>query len=73
MGGVPRFDWSKYSLPIIDVPVDQNREPRDMPEETHKIINQWFQKKSGIKFRSSSIFGTGNYEEAKRYADEFTR
>lgn len=69
--GIPDFDWNEYSLPILNIKVDQNRSPRDMPRETHDMLNEWFQKKTGIAYRSQSIFGTGSYREAKQYATDF--
>ena len=69
--GIPDFDWDEYKLPIITVDVNQNRSPRDTANDRHKIVNEWFIKKTGIPFRNASVFGSGSYKIAKNYATDF--
>jgi len=47
--------------------VNQNRSPLDTPLNIHNAIDAWFQKKTGIKFRSSSVFCTGSWGTASAY------
>lgn len=54
--------------PIKTVEVEQNRKPIDTPEPIHNIINSWFLKRTGIPFRSASVFCTGDWTEARGYA-----
>ena len=53
--------------PVKFVNVDQNRKPVDMPEPIHNLINDWFVKRTGIPFRSASVFCTGDWLEARGY------
>lgn len=53
--------------PVKTVEVAQNRKPVDTPEEIHNIINTWFLKRTGVPFRSASVFCTGDWSEARRY------
>lgn len=69
--GVPNFSWADQPLPIINISVNQQREPRDMSKKTHDSLNVWFKKTSGIAFRSQSIFCTGNIQTAHKYSTNF--
>ena len=66
----PLFRGVRFFIkdPIKTVDVDQNRQPIDTPEVMHDIINDWFFKRTGIPFRSASIFCTGDWSDARRYA-----
>lgn len=49
--------------------VDKNREPSDTSIEIHNKANEVFNEKFGIKFRESSVFCTGDLNEAREYGD----
>lgn len=45
----------------------KDRKPRDSSIELHNEADEYFFKKFGIKFRSQSIFCTGDIQSAKKY------
>lgn len=52
------------------------RRPLNTHIESHDIANKWFLEKFGIKFRSHSLFCTGNREVANQYRgidNEYTK
>jgi hypothetical protein len=48
------------------------RAPRTMPQKLHNEIDEWFYKRFQIRYRSASIFCTGNVDQAKKYLDKST-
>ncbi|MBD3352319.1 MAG: hypothetical protein GF364_12605 [Candidatus Lokiarchaeota archaeon] len=51
--------------------VRKDRKPRNTPLIFHNYANLWFSNKFGIRYRSESLFCTGNYFMASRYGDVF--
>lgn len=47
--------------------VRKNRRPSDTPLKLHKLMDDWFYKKFGIKARSNSVFGTWRKSIAEQY------
>jgi len=58
------FDPGTYSKVIT---VNQNREPTDTPAEMQVLIDDWFQRRFGIRFRQTSLHTTGNLMTATQY------
>lgn len=68
------FDWKKLDTTkwlmsgrhisdfdnIAKKYVRQDRQPLDTPLEIHKVVDDWFQRKFGVRARSQSIFCTFN-------------
>jgi len=50
--------------------VANERRPRDTPVELHSLTNNWFEKQFGLRFRSRTLFCSGNKEMAREYCDE---
>ena len=48
-------------------PVLQNRKPLDTPPDIQILMDKWFYKKTGINFRSSSVFASGSWGMARGY------
>ncbi len=53
--------------PTITKKVRQDRSSKDTPEDTHKLMDNEFNKKFGIKARSQTIFCTGDLHTARGY------
>lgn len=69
--GVGRFKWDQqpgFEEFIKRQQVDYNRQPRDTAPILHKVADNWFENKTGIPFRSQSVFCTGLDVTAQRYA-----
>ena len=47
--------------------VRKNRKPSDTPIEFHNIMDDWFNKKFGIRFRSNAMFAVQNERLASQY------
>lgn len=47
--------------------VRQHRTPVDTPEDTQDLIDDWFQQHTGVRFRESSVFATGDPSIAESY------
>lgn len=47
----------------------KNRVPRNLDHEIHKLADDYFYKKFGIRFRSQSVFCTGDLQEAKKFGE----
>lgn len=45
--------------------VRKNRQPRDMPKDIHKLIDDWFLENFGHRYRSNALFATSNFTEIK--------
>jgi len=74
IGGIQNIN--KFSLyhgtklrlaPARLLTVRKNRTPIDTPEDTQELIDDWFEKRTGIRFRESSVFATGNPANAEAY------
>lgn len=52
---------------VIKKYVRTNRHPVDTPNNISKLMDNWFNKKFGIKFRSEALFVTGNVIAAKHF------
>ena len=68
--GVKGLDLS-LKEPYETVTVNLNRSPKDIPLVLHKEIDAWFQKETGYKFRSTSLFTTGKMQTASEYGAVF--
>jgi len=51
--------------------VRKNRTPRDTPIEIHTIFDNHFQKKTGIRLRSNSLFCVSGRNTAGAYGDVY--
>ena len=51
--------------------IPKNRRPVDTDVESHKIIDDWFEKQTGIRYRSNAMFCTGSLSQASEYGDVF--
>ena len=54
--------------PLLKISVNQYRTPKDTSPEVHKIADRWFDRNTGIDFRSTSFFATGSFNVAHGYA-----
>lgn len=57
-----------FDNPYLKVP----RRPLDSSEQDHEEADDWFFKKFNIRYRSSTLFCTGNKEMAAEYGEVFT-
>lgn len=48
--------------------VNKNRTPKDMQEDIHNVLDEWFENKFGHYYRSESIFTTFNLDRARSYS-----
>jgi hypothetical protein len=64
--GIPKFDFQDNEV-IRKISVNQSRNPRDTALSLHTLADNWFEKHTGIRFRSQSIFVTGDYGLAHTY------
>jgi len=55
--------------PAVILKVRKDREPVDTPLETQELIDDWFERASGIRFRESSIFAVGKHGSAIAYGN----
>lgn len=55
--------------PVAILGVKQSRDPVDTPIDVQRLVDHWFVQKSGIAFRSSSVFCTGGMSTANQYGD----
>lgn len=69
--GLSKFDWDKTKDPIKLLTVNMNRTPRDMDGSTHDDLNDWFEAKTGVRYRSEALFCSGDYSIAEQYATDF--
>jgi hypothetical protein len=65
------YTGKKIKKDFIKKKVRKDRKPKDMPEETHKIIDNWFYKKFGVRSRSNAVFATFNEYNTYQYGDLF--
>jgi len=56
-----RQEWARI------IPVRQDRRPTNTDPKLQIVIDDWFQSKTGIRFRQSSAFCTGFYGDARSY------
>jgi hypothetical protein len=66
--GAADFNWDEEEEPIKLINVDLTRMPRDTRHYIHEMLNDWFVRKTGIAYRSQSIFCTGSRFTANQYA-----
>lgn len=59
-----REEWARI------MPVRQDRRPLGNSREVQLAVDDWFQEQFGIRFRQSSVFCTGNYEDARSYQSD---
>ena len=65
--GVSHFRWGKNET-IKKQSINQNRPPRDTAGNIHKLADQWFKERTGIPFRSASLFTSGDDNSAQTYS-----
>jgi hypothetical protein len=53
--------------PVKSISINSNRTPLDTPDRAHHLIDDWFNKYTGYRFRSSSLFVTGSSPNASTY------
>lgn len=56
---------------LIEKTVRKDRKPKDTPIEIHNRLDDMFEKETGIRLRSNSIFCTMDYVEARKYGPPF--
>ena len=66
--GVNGIDTSKL---MVKLPCPVNRKPSDTWLSTHDAADQWFLDNTGIRYRSNSVFCTGDQYVASGYGDTF--
>ena len=54
---------------VVKVKNPKNREPVDTDHNVSSTADKWFEKKFGIKYRSNSLFVTGNLGTAEEYGE----
>ena len=55
---------------VLTIASPELRQPRNMPVDVQTSIDNWFERKFGIRFRQRSLFATGSLEIAESYASE---
>lgn len=72
--GVTPIDRSNLGIdesnPYTAIVVNKNRRSKDTPVELQLLIDNWFENKTGIRFRSASLFCTGSKIRATTYGPE---
>ena len=67
-GGLTAFRgsklWQPSGAPLV-VASPENRRPVHMPERVQQEIDDYFEKRFGIRFRQRSLFATGSFGEAR--------
>jgi len=63
--GISRYEFGTDVAVITPVP--QNRKPTATDLSIQTLADDWFQEQFGIRFRQSSVFCTGMYEDARSY------
>jgi hypothetical protein len=63
--GIDQNDLSAH--PTIKV-VNKSRDARDTPRAHHLKADEWFFRRFGVKYRSQSVFVTGDFQTASCYA-----
>lgn len=56
---------------IQSIPTRLDRRPKDTPEITHNLIDNWFEKATGFRFRSSSVFTSSLKFQAFEYGNPY--
>lgn len=70
LGTNKMFRGLKRPLPsgkLSKLKVDKNRSPKDMPLRLHEMIDTWFQRESGIRYRSEAVFASSSVTIASTY------
>ena len=61
------YSGRKTNDEIIKRKIRKNRKPSDVSIDFHKVFDEAFQKKFGVKARSNTLFTTKNENTAKGY------
>ena len=71
-GGLPVYRG--FSRPVaedkITIYAPADRKPKNIPEAAHRIIDDWFLHRFGVRFRTQAVFGTGSLEKAIAHAGD---
>lgn len=51
--------------------VRENRRPRDSSQVIHQMLDDYFEKQTGIKYRSASVFATKSFFTAEEYGEPY--
>jgi hypothetical protein len=62
-----RGTFDSLKEPVTIVPVRKDRLPMTTHRAIHELIDQWFAEQCGIKFRSQSLFASGDRSMAQNY------
>lgn len=54
---------------VVELGPIKDRSPRDTPEWIHQLADQWFFDRFGVKYRSESLFCTGDKSVASHYGN----
>ena len=54
---------------VMEISSPKNRHPRDTPLDVQIQVDNWLEQRFGYRFRESSLFVTGDYMNAKSYAE----
>ena len=65
------FSGRKSNAFFAKKKVRKNRKPKDTPIEIHDLMDDWFYKKFGIRFRSNSFFGSFEESTVTLYGKPF--
>lgn len=66
------FRGVSKSMPMDQVTVHKVRkfrQPRNSEQEFHDLADDWFLRKFGVRYRSTSLFVTSSLQHAARYAE----
>ncbi len=72
------YDLSAYTLyrgmfdikaTFFKMPTIQDRVPKNTPKIAHETIDDWCEENFGVKFRSTSLFCSGDEEQVTTYGD----
>lgn len=66
-GAVPVYRGQNVGTGFRKYDVKRNRQPKNLRQEIHAALDEAFEKLTGIRYRSESVFATGCLKTAKEY------
>lgn len=67
----PLWRGIKEQAPYLEKQVRKDRKPTDTLEIVHQIVDRYFEKKFGVRFRSNSVFATSTSSLAEEFAGKY--